>query len=48
MMAEVRELYQDDYKIEHILTNTLAKDHPFTKRKGLENASESVFRLTKL
>lgn len=45
---EVQELYQDDYKIEHILTNTLAKDHPFTKRKGLEGATESVFRLTKL
>ncbi|MEQ9546814.1 MAG: thiopurine S-methyltransferase [Marinobacter sp.] len=44
---EVRELYSDDYDIEHILTNTLAKDHPFTKRKGLAGATESVFRLVK-
>lgn len=45
---EVRELYGLDYDIEHVLTNTLAKDHPFAKRRGLEGASESVFRLTKL
>ncbi|MDX1818981.1 MAG: thiopurine S-methyltransferase [Marinobacter sp.] len=45
---EVQELYGLDYDIEHILTNTLAKDHPFAKRRGLEGASESVFRLTKL
>lgn len=44
---EVRELYAPDYDIEHILTNTLASDHPFTKRKGLRGATESVFRLTK-
>ncbi|WP_100638331.1 thiopurine S-methyltransferase [Marinobacter salexigens] len=44
---EVRELYSPDYNIEHILTNTLASDHPFTKRKGLASATESVFRLTK-
>ncbi|MGO1501633.1 MAG: thiopurine S-methyltransferase [Marinobacter sp.] len=44
---EVRELYSADYKIEHIATNTLASDHPFTKRKGLVGATESVFRLTK-
>lgn len=44
---EVWELYSDDYDIEHILTNTLAKDHPFTKRKGLAGATESVFRLVK-
>lgn len=44
---EVRELYSPDYEIEHILTNTLPNDHPFTKRKGLIGATESVFRLTK-
>ena len=44
---EVRELYSADYEIEHILTNTLPSDHPFTKRKGLVGATESVFRLTK-
>jgi len=44
---EVRALYSGDYDIEHILTNTLAKDHPFTKRKGLAGAAESVFRLVK-
>ncbi|MEE3118828.1 MAG: thiopurine S-methyltransferase, partial [Pseudomonadota bacterium] len=44
---EVRELYGEDYDIEYILTNTLAKDHPFTKRKGLAGATESVFRLIK-
>lgn len=44
---EVLKLYSADYEIEHILTNTLAKDHPFTKRKGLAGATESVFRLTK-
>lgn len=44
---EVRELYTPDYEVEHILTNTLAKDHPFTKRKGLAGATESVFRLVK-
>lgn len=45
--SEVHELYSADYSIEHILTNTLAKDHPFTKRKGLEYATESVFRMIK-
>ena len=44
---EVQKLYSADYEIEHILTNTLAKDHPFTKRKGLAGATESVFRLRK-
>ncbi|MCZ4283472.1 thiopurine S-methyltransferase [Marinobacter salarius] len=44
---EVLKLYSADYEIEHILTNTLAKDHPFTKRKGLAGATESVFRLRK-
>lgn len=44
---EVQKLYSADYEIEHILTNTLAKDHPFTKRKGLAGATESVFRLSK-
>lgn len=44
---EVRELYSSDYDVEHILTNTLANDHPFTKRKGLAGATESVFSLTK-
>ena len=44
---EVLRLYSADYEIEHILTNTLAKDHPFTKRKGLAGATESVFRLSK-
>ena len=44
---EVLKLYSADYEIEHILTNTLAKDHPFTKRKGLAGATESVFRLSK-
>ncbi|WP_339781366.1 thiopurine S-methyltransferase [uncultured Marinobacter sp.] len=44
---EVRELYSADYDIQHILTNTLASDHPFTKRKGLIGATESVFRITK-
>ena len=44
---EVHELYTADYDIEHILTNTLPSDHPFTKRKGLVGATESVFRLTK-
>ncbi|HEA51739.1 thiopurine S-methyltransferase [Marinobacter antarcticus] len=44
---EVQELYAADYDIEHITTNTLASDHPFTKRKGLIGATESVFRLTK-
>ncbi len=44
---EVRELYRADYDIEHILTNTLARDHPFTKRRGLVSATESVFRLTR-
>ena len=42
---EVLKLYSADYEIEHILTNTLAKAHPFTKRKGLAGATESVFRL---
>ncbi|MDV3502677.1 thiopurine S-methyltransferase [Marinobacter sp. M-5] len=45
--SEVHELYSGDFEIEHILTNTLAKDHPFTKRKGLSGATESVFRLLK-
>lgn len=45
---EVRKLYEEDYEIEHILTNTLAKDHLFAKRRGLEGATESVFRLRKL
>ena len=44
---EVRDLYSADYEVEHILTNTLPSDHPFTKRKGLIGATESVFRLTK-
>ncbi|QSP94900.1 thiopurine S-methyltransferase [Marinobacter salinisoli] len=44
---EVRELYADDYDIEHLRTNTLARDHPFAKRKGLDGATESVFRLIK-
>ncbi|MGO1461913.1 MAG: thiopurine S-methyltransferase [Marinobacter sp.] len=44
---EVRNLYSADYDIEHILTNTLPGDHPFTKRKGLRSATESVFQLTK-
>ncbi|MDI9244526.1 thiopurine S-methyltransferase [Marinobacter sp. CHS3-4] len=44
---EVRALYEDDYEIEHVHTQTLARDHPFAKRKGLNGASESVFRLTK-
>ena len=44
---EVRDLYSADYDIEHILTNTLPNDHPFTKRKGLIDATESVFRLIK-
>lgn len=44
---EVRDLYSDAYNIEHILTNTLPADHPFTKRKGLRSATESVFQLTK-
>ncbi len=44
---EVQALYGEDYNIEHILTTTLAKDHPFTRRRGLEAARESVFRLVK-
>ncbi|MCM0613100.1 thiopurine S-methyltransferase [Marinobacter sediminum] len=44
---EVYELYGEDYDIEHIRTNTIAKDHPFAKRRGLEGGTESVFRLTK-
>lgn len=42
---EVYRLYGPDYDIEHVLTNTLAKDHPFARRRGLSNATESVFRL---
>jgi thiopurine S-methyltransferase len=42
---EVGELYDRDWDIEHIVTNTLAKDHPFAKRKGLSGATESVFKL---
>ncbi len=44
---EVHELYGLDFDIEHIRTNTLAKDHPFAKRRGLEGATEGVFRLTR-
>jgi thiopurine S-methyltransferase len=44
---EVYELYAEDYHIEHIHTQTLARDHPFAKRKGLNDATESVFRLTR-
>ncbi|NWN91055.1 thiopurine S-methyltransferase [Marinobacter adhaerens] len=44
---EVQALYADNYSIEHILTNPLGSDHPFSKRKGLTDATESVFRLTK-
>ncbi|ONF43125.1 thiopurine S-methyltransferase [Marinobacter lutaoensis] len=44
---EVRELYGQDYDIEPILTNNLGNDHPFAKRRGLAEATESVFRLTR-
>ncbi|WP_166263981.1 thiopurine S-methyltransferase [Marinobacter caseinilyticus] len=43
--AEVHTLYGPDWHIEHVLTNALAKDHPFAKRKGLSGATESVFKL---
>lgn len=45
--GEVDELFGADFNIEHVLTNTLAHDHPFAKRKGLRGATESVFRLTR-
>ena len=45
---EVFELYSGDFEVEHIVSNTLAADHPFCKIKGLSGASESVFRLRKL
>ncbi|WP_336365989.1 thiopurine S-methyltransferase [Marinobacter sp. C2H3] len=44
---EVHELYGLDFDVEHVLTNRLGRDHPFAKRRGLEGASESVFRLTR-
>lgn len=44
---EVQALYGEDYNIEHILTNTLSRDHPFTRRRGLDAARETVFRLTR-
>ena len=44
---EVQALYGEDYNIEHILTNTLPRDHPFTRRRGLDAAQESVFRLVR-
>lgn len=42
---EVHALFGDEFEIDRILTNPLEKDHPFAKRKGLNNGSESVFRL---
>ncbi|SFR55890.1 thiopurine S-methyltransferase [Marinobacter daqiaonensis] len=46
--AEVFDLYQNDYEIRHILTQDLAPDSPFAKRKGLQKgATESIFYLKK-
>lgn len=44
---EVRELYGPDFSIECLRTNILPRDHPFVRRRGLDTASENVFRLTR-
>ncbi|MFL1403908.1 thiopurine S-methyltransferase [Marinobacter sp. M1N3S26] len=45
---EVYDLYGEDYKIRHILSQDMGRDNPFAKRKGLQNgATESVFYLKK-
>lgn len=45
--AEVQRLFGRDYRIEKILDNRLTPDHPFAKRRGLEQAVEGVFLLQK-
>ena len=44
---EVQALYGADYQITKVLTQHLAKDDPFAKRRGLSAATESVFVLTR-
>lgn len=45
---EVHRLYGEDYNIEQLLKQDMARDNPFAKRRGLRNgATESVFVLTK-
>lgn len=44
---EVQALYEADFETELLLTQTIADDHPFARRKGLKGATESVFLLTK-
>lgn len=47
--TEVRALYGEDYDVEQLLKQDMARDNPFAKRRGLRSgATESVFRLSKL
>jgi thiopurine S-methyltransferase len=44
---EVYELFSDDFTVERLRQENMAKDDPFAKRKGLGGATESVFLLYK-
>ncbi|SFM68297.1 thiopurine S-methyltransferase [Marinobacter zhejiangensis] len=46
---EVRALFGEDYDVELLSKQDMARDNPFAKRRGLScGATESVFRLSKL
>lgn len=45
--AEVERLYGPHHHIQHLFSSALGRDHPFIKRKGLADATESVFLLQK-
>jgi thiopurine S-methyltransferase len=45
--SEVHELFSNDFTVERLRQNSMGKDDPFAKRKGLGSATESVFRLRK-